>query len=1008
MAIQLKNTTDHFSTITGIGIGEKTPVLEKPATPSSPTSASSVNKKEAAEALQEEEQIAPPENGAMMRGVDNVIRFVTRFRRRIGIIFGSGAVIYLAVILFYTFYEGWLLGAADKALAEYQYKAAERHYGRYLAMQPADYEARYQLAKALIYTGQYEKAESILDALSLSEGEASPEMLFYHALSVAKQKNEEKMIKLLNEAFHVDETYFPAHYLYNLMFIFIKPNYSLVNTKSAELLEKVAVLDDDADIALGHSEEIHHARRVLIELFPTRFRSTLPLPFSGLQEEILINEVVGLKLSPKEFNNTYYVPMHDMRLFDQRMSAKEGVVLMQAVAALMVGEPETARTQLRQLEGSEALLYYYMQGYLSVLDNDYESAVKFYQSALQAGGESADGIVLHANAKWVGSGGAKPTEENIDGYKKALSLEKDNVIAINNLAFLHTYLGNMEEARRLLESSGGVGILNKYISTNLALLRVDRNNFKKAAAELKALFRNYPDLPIVVESLLRALKIQGENTEAITLLKEWRKKYSEHDTPEVALEIASLYREHSQPLLVIAELSDAAEKFPDNRDITAEILLEYVRQQRIDSFREVLASVKSDEDFMHDPRVLVARAYTTQNAYARRALFEEAVTNADTIDKKNKALTGWARWLLDNGEDMASESLLMWAAKVNGSKLPPLSLQAALMRLQALDAQGDAEQTAILREAETFIAGHLDLAISALLDVAWVFIHLGKPDRAIDLASNLNYSASGTTDVLNVLRVAYLEIGNTEKVDEIDRRIALIKEHAEEPKDSIEDPVEYLDVIVGEGSVDNVIEDLNKALRENDYQTAISMYTKIIDLKIKMETPALTYQNRGALYVRLNEYELAVKDFQKALSLGENLTDKQREPILYNYGYALLRLGRYKQSVEVLESVIKISPENVEVLSLYASVLEKSRAYDSLVNVYQKIIALSPGQMNAYQSMAHVYSVLGRQDDAIQTLNKALEIEPRNREIHRSLAEVYALKGESIKAQEHLDILKSI
>jgi tetratricopeptide (TPR) repeat protein len=133
------------------------------------------------------------------------------------------------------------------------------------------------------------------------------------------------------------------------------------------------------------------------------------------------------------------------------------------------------------------------------------------------------------------------------------------------------------------------------------------------------------------------------------------------------------------------------------------------------------------------------------------------------------------------------------------------------------------------------------------------------------------------------------------------------------------------------------------------HEKAAEEFSKVIEMS---QSPIL-YKDRGTAYRKLGEYELALKDFEKALEL-----DKKFAP-----AYASLGL-------------------------LYALTTDPSIHNPQLaLSMAEKAVELTGGSSpDMLETLAEVQQALNRNEDAVRTLQKALAMDPANQEYRELLA----------------------
>ena len=78
-------------------------------------------------------------------------------------------------------------------------------------------------------------------------------------------------------------------------------------------------------------------------------------------------------------------------------------------------------------------------------------------------------------------------------------------------------------------------------------------------------------------------------------------------------------------------------------------------------------------------------------------------------------------------------------------------------------------------------------------------------------------------------------------------------------------------------SEDGILGKINDSIREQNFKAAIRYYGDLIDQKMETRTPAVDYQNRGALYIAVRSFENAAADFSKALSRADWTKSKPKK-----------------------------------------------------------------------------------------------------------------------------------
>ncbi|OFY67585.1 MAG: hypothetical protein A3H98_03620 [Bacteroidetes bacterium RIFCSPLOWO2_02_FULL_36_8] len=133
-----------------------------------------------------------------------------------------------------------------------------------------------------------------------------------------------------------------------------------------------------------------------------------------------------------------------------------------------------------------------------------------------------------------------------------------------------------------------------------------------------------------------------------------------------------------------------------------------------------------------------------------------------------------------------------------------------------------------------------------------------------------------------------------------------------------------------------------------------------------------SYNNRGDEYYRMENYELALKDFLKTVQLKPDYALAWE-----NCGNAHYRLGFYKESVEEFKVALKLNPDNM--MSYYNRGLAFSALgeFENAVNDFDKAITMQPDYASAWNNRGDVYYKTKHYRKAISDFTRALELDSK-------------------------------
>lgn len=167
----------------------------------------------------------------------------------------------------------------------------------------------------------------------------------------------------------------------------------------------------------------------------------------------------------------------------------------------------------------------------------------------------------------------------------------------------------------------------------------------------------------------------------------------------------------------------------------------------------------------------------------------------------------------------------------------------------------------------------------------------------------------------------------------------------------------------------------------NNYQEAIKDFNRAIEIQPKEISLDRIYDLRGNCYEDLEDREKAIKDYEKAIEINPSLVSAhhRRGSILSIWGMMsnntkvdtteLLTLA-----VEEFDFVIQCQPENIHVYEQRGRT--RSLLYDEVgaIEDFSICIQHNPNDYIAYQERAQSFTQLGRNKDALNDWYEMLEI----------------------------------
>ena len=130
---------------------------------------------------------------------------------------------------------------------------------------------------------------------------------------------------------------------------------------------------------------------------------------------------------------------------------------------------------------------------------------------------------------------------------------------------------------------------------------------------------------------------------------------------------------------------------------------------------------------------------------------------------------------------------------------------------------------------------------------------------------------------------------------------------------------------------------------------------------------AVAHNNRGNGYSKKGDYERAIKDYDRAISL----TPTYAMPF-NNRGVAYKRKGEYDRAIDDFNEAIKLNPKYGHAFVNRAGVYEKRHDYERAIQDYNNAIRVEPDLSTAWNGRCWRRAIIGQLQAALTDCNKAL------------------------------------
>ncbi|MDB9314841.1 tetratricopeptide repeat protein [Spirulina sp. CS-785/01] len=154
--------------------------------------------------------------------------------------------------------------------------------------------------------------------------------------------------------------------------------------------------------------------------------------------------------------------------------------------------------------------------------------------------------------------------------------------------------------------------------------------------------------------------------------------------------------------------------------------------------------------------------------------------------------------------------------------------------------------------------------------------------------------------------------------------------------------------------------------KQGEYEEAIAL---LHDLLSRYPDSAMDYNNRGLLYFQLEEYELALADFDVAIALNESLDQAYN-----NRANCYARLGQYAEAIADYQIALDFNPANLRAWINQGITYRELGLYDLALENFDITLILGKRlQGRAYGERGRTYHLRGDWNSAIADYQRAIE-----------------------------------
>lgn len=151
--------------------------------------------------------------------------------------------------------------------------------------------------------------------------------------------------------------------------------------------------------------------------------------------------------------------------------------------------------------------------------------------------------------------------------------------------------------------------------------------------------------------------------------------------------------------------------------------------------------------------------------------------------------------------------------------------------------------------------------------------------------------------------------------------------------------------------------------KQGDYAGAIALFGQLID---RNPTNAVDYNNRGLMYLRNGQRELAIADYNKALELNPELDSAYNNRANY-----YVSVGQIAEALEDYEQALDLNPANVRTWINQAITFRELGLYDLALENLDMGLILGGLEDHIYAERGRTYHLRGDWNCAISDYQRA-------------------------------------
>ncbi len=186
---------------------------------------------------------------------------------------------------------------------------------------------------------------------------------------------------------------------------------------------------------------------------------------------------------------------------------------------------------------------------------------------------------------------------------------------------------------------------------------------------------------------------------------------------------------------------------------------------------------------------------------------------------------------------------------------------------------------------------------------------------------------------------------------------------------------------------------------KEQYNNALSLYEKALNIGLSRNDLALTYYNMGLIYEVKENYIKAKTMFETSIMNNPNFLDAS-----FELAIILNELGNYDEAISICTNIIQDFPNN-DLAYTYLGILYSKRGnYKAAVKQIAIAIDKNPNSSFSYYMLGNIMANEQKYKEASMCYDEAIKLDSGNIRIYKDYSKLFAQQG---KFEEAIEILKT-